>query len=260
MFFLSPTNTLIAAFAVLAVFLFGFFAGSFSSSPFGLNFLPSNDEPAVLNPLPASAKLEASTNIAAVDGSGNGILNKAEVEIIDGKGRVLFNTNPFVEPDTQLSLETAAKVAFDYTNTDMSDKDVIFSVSDTPAQLIGGPSAGAAFTVATIAAIEGKQVKEGVAMTGTIDERGRIGPIGGVFEKAKAAGGQGLKLFLVPDGQSELVFYKQVVRERKRGFFTIRSVDFVPEKLDLKEYAMENFSLEIKEVSNIEEAVKEMIE
>lgn len=207
----------------------------------------------------SSAKLESFAHIAAVDSRGEGVLSRAEVEIIDGKGRVLFNTNPFVEPDTQQSLETAAKVAFDYTNTDMSNKDVIFSVTETRAQLIGGPSAGAAFAVATIAAIEGKTVKEDIAMTGTIEPDGSIGHVGGIIEKASAAASQGVKLFLVPGGQGTVTFYKEVVEEQRKGNFLIRRVRLVPQQLDLNEYAKENLGIEIREVSNISLAVGLMI-
>ena len=51
--------------------------------------------------------------------------------------------------------------------------------------LIGGPSAGAAIAVATVAAIEGKNVSKDAVITGTIEEGGYIGEVGAVFEKPK---------------------------------------------------------------------------
>jgi predicted S18 family serine protease len=102
----------------------------------------------------------ASVNILAVKSNDNsGVLGKVNVEIDSGKGRVLMDTNPFLEPDTQFSAETAVSVAQNYTKKDLSDKDVIISF-DIGGQLLGGPSAGAAMTTAAIAAIEGKQVKK----------------------------------------------------------------------------------------------------
>ncbi len=246
--------------AVSSSFLLGFFSAVLLNNVFNPVILPPAGGQG-LAVLPAVSKLEATTFIAAVDPNGNGSLNRAEVEIIDGKGRVLFNTNPFVEPDTQQSLENAARAAFSFTGKSMAGKDVIFSVTNTPAQLIGGPSAGGAFAVSTVAAIEGKKVKTDVAMTGTIDPQGNVGPIGGVIEKASAAAGQGMKLFLVPAGQTKVNYYKEVVEEQKRGFVTIRRVRLVPQQIDLNEYAKENnLDIEIREISTLKEAVDLMLE
>ena len=62
--------------------------------------------------------------------------------------------------------------------------------------------AGGALTVATIAALLNQTVKEGVVMTGTINEDGTIGSVGGVLKKAKAAKEIGAIVVLVPKGQS----------------------------------------------------------
>jgi len=205
------------------------------------------------------SKIYISTaNIVAVKQQGEtGVVSKGVVEIKDGKGRVLFNTNPFVEPDTQQSIETAANVAEAFTKKSLKDKDIIYSVEETDAKLIGGPSAGAAFTVATIAAIEEKKVREDIAMTGTINADGTIGQIGGVIEKAAAAEENKMKLFLVPKGQSTLTYYEQQVKEQRQGNFIIRRINYVPKTLNLNDYAKEQgWKLEIREVSNIKEALQ----
>ena len=64
-----------------------------------------------------------------------------------------------------------------------------------------GPSAGAALTIATIAALKHDSIRSDVVITGTINADGTIGQIGGVLEKAQAAKDIGAKLFLVPVGQ-----------------------------------------------------------
>jgi predicted S18 family serine protease len=69
--------------------------------------------------------------------------------------------------------------------------------------LIGGPSAGAATTVATIAALQSTQVKHDVAITGTIEEDGYVGQVSSVFDKAIAADKNGMALLLVPRGQKK---------------------------------------------------------
>ncbi|MDO8627940.1 MAG: S16 family serine protease [Candidatus Diapherotrites archaeon] len=255
--------------SLLAVFLIGFGSGLFTGNSLaaaklqnleqensGQNsgFLPEN----VLEPLD-QARLDETINIVAVNSEGRGIISTGEVEIVPGKGRVLFNTNPFVEPDTQNSLETAKRVAEKYTGKSLAEKDVIYSVQNSGAELIGGPSAGAAFTVATIAAIQGLKIREDSAITGTIEENGLIGEIGGVAEKLQAAGESGKKLFVIPKGQSIVTYYERQVTQEQRGFLTITRSKIVPKTLDLVEFAKQ-WDLEVKEAQTIYDAVEFLTE
>jgi Lon-like protease len=75
-----------------------------------------------------------------------------------------------------------------------------FEVSVNISDSIGGPSAGLMFSLAifdtlTPGSLTGDQV---VAGTGTIDEQGKVGPIGGIQQKIVGAREDGAKLFLVP--------------------------------------------------------------
>ncbi len=67
---------------------------------------------------------------------------------------------------------------------------------------IGGGSAGAAMTIAMIAAMEGRNISKEVLITGTIEETHIIGKVGAVKEKAIAAKEWGAKMFIVPIGQN----------------------------------------------------------
>ncbi|GBG96806.1 SepM family pheromone-processing serine protease [Lactococcus termiticola] len=66
---------------------------------------------------------------------------------------------------------------------------------------IGGPSAGMMFTLEVYSQITGKDLRAGreIAGTGTINEDGSIGQIGGVDKKVVTASNEGAELFLVPD-------------------------------------------------------------
>jgi uncharacterized protein len=240
--------------ALIAAFALGLVTASYLQ--------PSSIPNVILRQLPAAEKFESSINIVAARAQGEvGVVSQATAEIIEGKGRVLFSLNPFVEPDTQQSAETAVAVAQQFTGKSLADRDVIYGIENIDAQLVGGPSAGAALTVVTIAALEGKKVKEDVAITGTIQPDGSIGQIGGVIEKASACAETGLRLFLVPKGQMNLTYYEQQVQEEKRGFVTIQRIRYIPKTLNLSDYAKEQgWTLEVKEVSNIQEAVNLLIE
>lgn len=71
---------------------------------------------------------------------------------------------------------------------------------------IGGPSAGLAMTLSLInelssGSLTGHHV---IAVTGTIDAQGNVGPVGGVEEKAVAVARAGASYFFVPDGGGDV--------------------------------------------------------
>lgn len=70
---------------------------------------------------------------------------------------------------------------------------------------IGGPSAGMMFTLEIYSRITGKDLRRGreIAGTGTINEDGSIGQIGGVDKKVATASQEGAKIFLCPDETAE---------------------------------------------------------
>jgi Lon-like protease len=74
--------------------------------------------------------------------------------------------------------------------------DVTVGLSDD----IGGPSAGLMFSLGVYDTLTPGALTGGndVAGTGTITERGRVGPIGGIQQKIVAAADAGAKIFLVP--------------------------------------------------------------
>ena len=65
---------------------------------------------------------------------------------------------------------------------------------------IGGPSAGLMFTLGIIDKLKPEDLTGGkiIAGTGTIDDEGNVGPIGGIPQKLVGAHDAGAQLFLVP--------------------------------------------------------------
>lgn len=65
---------------------------------------------------------------------------------------------------------------------------------------IDGPSAGAVQTVAVLSLLLGDELRTDVAMTGTINPDGTVGPVGGIPEKLTGASAEGYKRVLIPMG------------------------------------------------------------
>lgn len=124
----------------------------------------------------------SSIKIAAVGSDESGSLLDLNLEVRPGAGEIYVNTAPLVEADFQYAQWIAVKVASDYLhiasdddNVGIKGMDVSFSVtSGEPVQLVGGPSAGAAMTVLTIAVLDNRQLRDDVVITGEIMEDGSM--------------------------------------------------------------------------------------
>ncbi|ABK61053.1 ATP-dependent protease LA [Clostridium novyi NT] len=142
-----------------------------------------------------------------------------------GKGSVRFNdTAGSMAKD---SVFNAASVIRKITDKDIKDYDI--HVNAVGGGRIDGPSAGAAITICIISALLNKSIRQDVAVTGEISLRGKVKPVGGIFEKVYGARRKGIKCVVIP---------KDNLRE-------------VPTGLN---------DIEIKAVDNIEELIKIVFE
>lgn len=194
--------------------------------------------------------------VPAVDEEGNGVVTWLVVDVMPGEGRTLADIDQLLFwVDTQHSIQVAKAVATNYTMLDISNLDVVYAI-DTEATLVEGPSAGAALTVATVAALYNDTLDPDVMITGTISPDGTIGPVGGVLEKATAAEEVGADTFLVPKGQSIQVSYSHEKECERVGPFTYCHTNYVPERVEIAE----EVGIDIIEVQNIAEALKYFLE
>lgn len=101
------------------------------------------------------------------------------------------------------SVFNAASVIRRITDKDIKDFDIHVNV--VGGGRIDGPSAGAAITLAIISALLEKPIRQDLAITGEISLKGRIKPVGGIFEKIYGARRKGIKLVTVPiDNENEI--------------------------------------------------------
>ncbi len=111
-----------------------------------------------------------------------------------GKGTIRFNdTAGSMAKD---SVFNAASVIRKITDKEIRDYDVHVNVIG--GGKIDGPSAGAAITTCIISAILEKPIRQDIAITGEISIRGKIKPVGGVFEKIYGAKRKGIRQVIIP--------------------------------------------------------------
>lgn len=123
------------------------------------------------------------------------------LQIQPGEGRIFIDTFPLTKLDTQISTRFAKEIACRATEIDCSTKDFYYTIR-AESGIIGGASAGAALTVLTVALLEDYPINESVAITGTINSGGFIGPVIGLSAKIDAAAQEGVTKVLIPKGRA----------------------------------------------------------
>jgi uncharacterized protein len=210
----------------------------------------------VLCPLASAEVRFNEIHVPAVSSEGFGIMTQIDVEILPGKGRVLVNAIPLTGIETQNSERVAVDVASEYTGYNFSNDDVIFTIH-TEANVVDGPSAGAALTVATIAAVEGKQIKDDVTLTGTIEPDGSIGPVGNIFEKAKVAAEHNYTTILIPRDQEFEEVTREVVESPMPGWDVTRTESMY---VNVPEYLEKKYNITAIPVFNIKNVAEILLE
>lgn len=201
--------------------------------------------------IPNSGATFASMQAPAVDPNGEGVMVRVDVQSRPGTGQILANIDKILFwVDTQHSIRTAKEMAENMTGIDLDTYDLTYTITAN-ASVIEGPSAGAAITIATIAAAENRTLNPRVMITGTVEEDGTIGPAGGILEKARAAREAGATLFLIPEGATGTEGAERVKNCTTQEGRELCRIEYVPKKTDMTSEA----EITVREVSTIEEAL-----
>lgn len=161
---------------------------------------------------PADEVLDPGDKLTSVDGT--------EVKTVDDLGPILAKVKAgdtieieFVRDGEEMSgeIETILAPGEDPPRTIIGFRPIDTTTVKLPegiqvdinTNLIGGPSAGLAFTLTLIDQLTEGDLMGGhkVAVTGTIDLEGNVGAIGGLNAKASAVKQVGVRYFLVPTNQ-----------------------------------------------------------
>lgn len=156
---------------------------------------------------PAEGALQAGDAIVGVDGTETPMLDDA-VELISDRSpeqvvrlRVLRNDEiQEVELQTADSEEGRAVIGVHLRQNYLLPVNVSIEAGD-----IGGPSAGVTFALTIVDLLEPDDLTGGrvIADTGTIEEDGEVGRVGGIPQKVAAAIEAGAEVFLAPASQAD---------------------------------------------------------
>ncbi|MDN7011590.1 peptidase S16 [Methanoculleus sp. FWC-SCC3] len=184
-----------------------------------------------------------------------GAMVNVSVEVVPGKGRVLVQTTPLMGMVFQDAANLAVTVAANRSRADLTKSDIIFSIQG-PEDIseIDGPSAGALMSVLLLSVLEDFALNESVTVTGTIDENGSIGPVGGILEKAEAAQRGGKTLLILSGENDQMLDY----REEIQSFGGLRIVRQRPIIVDSKEFIEEELGIRVKYVNTLDDLLADL--
>jgi predicted S18 family serine protease len=184
-----------------------------------------------------------------------GAMVNVSVEIVPGRGRVLVQTTPLMGIAFQDAANLAVVVAANHSRVDFAGSDIIFSIQG-PEEVseIDGPSAGALMATLLISVLEGFELNQSVTVTGSIDESGKIGPVGGILEKAEAAAASGKTLMILSGENDQVIDYQ----EEGRSFGGLKIARQRPVVTDAKEYIEENYGIQVKYVDTLDEVLADV--
>ncbi|MBI4170902.1 MAG: hypothetical protein HY514_04355 [Candidatus Aenigmarchaeota archaeon] len=232
----------------LAIIVIGIFLAGVVVGAFLLPFRATVPE----TPVQLASSSQVVIGIPAVDTSGEGVLGKLTTEVKPGTGKVLVNVvNVITLGDTQQSAQKAVKAAGSFTNLDLGTTDVIFNI-DVNATSIEGPSAGSSMAVSIVFGLRNETPRSDVMTTGIIDENGRIGRVGSIFEKAKSAKSGGATVFVVPEGQAVESQTTRTRQCRQIGSTQHCRVSYESTQVNIGD----KLNLTIAEAGTLEEAVR----
>ena len=150
---------------------------------------------------------ERELKLPAVGNDGEGALADLRVYLARGSGKVYVRIdleNPILNPDSQESVKIAVDVAKQVSNRNTSNVNIYYDIESTT-QVVGGRSATAALAIATISLLRNETLRPGVLISATIesDDKGSLGKVNGILEKAKAAKAGGFSELIIAPGCTE---------------------------------------------------------
>lgn len=191
---------------------------------------------------PAEQSLSLGDSILAIDGEPTIATNEL-VDILSGRApgdEIVLTVQGFGETESRdigvvlseneevpgrafLGIQPADRLLF---------KNDFGFVVDIDSGSVGGPSAGLAFTLAILDQLTAGELTGGnqIAVTGTVDAAGQVGPVGGVLQKTAAVRDLEADVFIVPArlGDAEL----ELIREKAGDDLQIVAVETVEEAID----------------------------
>lgn len=172
------------------------------------------------------------------------------LEILPGTGRVFLETFPLTKFDTQISTRFAKEIACSTVDIDCNKYDFFYTINAN-SPIIAGASAGASIASLTASMLLDYEINEEIAITGTINSGGLIGPVAGIKEKIDAAKVKSIDTVLIPKAgkifldENKTIDVKNFSKKLNINIIEVSTLAEVVEHFTGKQFQTNNNNLEI---------------
>ena len=166
-------------------------------------------------------------NGLAVMGQNSGILLPLMAEVTEAHGGGEVIATGKLEEIAEESVQNVSAIIKNLTGEDIKEKDVHIQFVQTH-EGVDGDSASVTIATAIISSIEGLEVDQSVAMTGSLSVRGDVLPVGGVTHKVEAAAKAGMDKVIIPEMNKDDLVIDDEIEEQ----IEIKPVSEISEVLD----------------------------
>jgi hypothetical protein len=133
---------------------------------------------------------------------------RINISFFNGSGKIYTKISPLVGLLTQQSTQRAILYAFNSSNFNISECNVIVEFLDVDnSNLLEGPSASLAIALGAYANLKNLSIPSNFAVSGQIFSDGSVGPVGGIIDKANAAKKSNISFLITPT----LAFFEKVL-------------------------------------------------
>jgi Lon-like ATP-dependent protease len=168
-------------------------------------------------------------NGLAVMGEDSGVVMPvmAEVTPAQGPGEVIATGK--LQEIAEEAVQNVSAVVKKYSRVDLAALDVHIQFVGAGGGGVDGDSASVTVATAVVSALEGLEVDQSVAMTGSLSVRGDVLPVGGVTHKIEAAAKAGMSRVIIPRANLQDV----MVEDEYRELVEVIPVDHITDVLDV---------------------------
>jgi len=185
--------------------------------------------------------------VAASNDYSMGILGQVRIGLLDGQGKIIFDSRTNIDDTTLISILDAVRFAEYYTNNQGS----YFISYDLNTESVSGKSTGASVSLGIISLLLEQDYNKDYVITGSVNKYGYLQETGGIPIKIMAINTQKPHL-IIPNGQGTTTIYEKIP--------VFGSYSYMAKELDLVLYSKEKYSLELVEAEKINEIIPLIIQ
>lgn len=167
-------------------------------------------------------------NGLAVMGDDSGILLPIVSTVTPAQGNGSIIATGKLQEIAQEAVQNVSALIKKLSGESLDDKDIHIQFVQTH-EGVDGDSASITVATSVLSSLTGVPIKQNVAMTGSIDVKGKVLPVGGVTHKIEAAAKAGIDTVIIPKANEDDI----LIEDQYKDMIEIEPVEHIAEVIEL---------------------------